>query len=142
MDGTHIKAHVPASRQTSFRGRKQIITQNVMCCCDFDMKFTFVYAGWEGTANDSRVFMNAVGNEENNFPWAPEGTYMQSLHKNFDSFNHILMRSNTVVSYSQYYRSILFDGFRLFAGQRFYKPISWRTISLGRVPSNRHPSRL
>ena len=27
--------------------------------CDFDMKFTFVYTGWEGTANDSRVFLDA-----------------------------------------------------------------------------------
>ena len=31
-----------------------------MCACDFDMKFTFVYTGWEVTANDSRVFLDAL----------------------------------------------------------------------------------
>jgi hypothetical protein len=44
-----------------------------MCCCDFDMKFTFVYAGWKGTMNDSRVFLNALGNVKNKFSWALEG---------------------------------------------------------------------
>ena len=33
---------------------------NIMCACDFDMKFTFVYTGWEGTTNDSRVFLEAL----------------------------------------------------------------------------------
>ena len=40
-----------------------------MCACDFDMKFTFVYTGWEGIANDSRVFLDALQRPENNFPW-------------------------------------------------------------------------
>ncbi|MED6119937.1 hypothetical protein PIB30_016316 [Stylosanthes scabra] len=31
------------------------------------MLFTFVYSGWEGTANDSRVFLDAL-NPENDFP--------------------------------------------------------------------------
>ena len=31
-----------------------------MCACDFDMMFTFVYAGWEGTANDARVFLDVL----------------------------------------------------------------------------------
>ncbi|KAL5700150.1 hypothetical protein ACHQM5_025633 [Ranunculus cassubicifolius] len=51
IDGTHIAAHIPLAEQVSFRGRKGI-TQNVMAACSFDMKFTFVNAGWEGSAND------------------------------------------------------------------------------------------
>ena len=39
-----------------------------MCACDFDMKFTFVYTGWEGAANDSRVFLDALQRPKNNFP--------------------------------------------------------------------------
>ncbi|XP_075654924.1 uncharacterized protein LOC142625105 [Castanea sativa] len=39
------------------------------------MKFTFVYTGWEGTANDSRVFLDALQRPENNFPWPPYGGY-------------------------------------------------------------------
>ncbi|KAG6506640.1 hypothetical protein ZIOFF_031967 [Zingiber officinale] len=68
IDGTHVLAWAPSSIQTSFRGRKVIVTQNVMLACDFDMLFTFVYTGWEGTANDSRVFIDALTRHENNFP--------------------------------------------------------------------------
>ncbi|KAL2486825.1 putative harbinger transposase-derived nuclease [Abeliophyllum distichum] len=68
IDGTHVAAWAPASRQTSFRGRNTNITQNVMLVCDFDMRFSFVYSGWEGTANDSRVFVDAVTRSSNNFP--------------------------------------------------------------------------
>jgi len=28
--------------------------------CDFDMKFTYVLAGWEGTASDSRIWKDAL----------------------------------------------------------------------------------
>ncbi|KAG6488995.1 hypothetical protein ZIOFF_050253 [Zingiber officinale] len=68
IDGIHVSAWTPSSIQTSFRGRKIIVTQNVMLACDFDMLFTFVYTGWEGTANDSRVFIDALTRHENNFP--------------------------------------------------------------------------
>ena len=63
------------------------ITHNIMCACDFDMKFTFVYMGWEGTANDSRVFLDALQRPENNFPWLPFGkiycclTYIFTIFK-------------------------------------------------------------
>ena len=54
-----MSASALVDRQTSFGGRKIVITQNVMCACDFDMMFTFVYAGWEGTINDACVFLDA-----------------------------------------------------------------------------------
>ena len=44
-----------------------------MCACSFDMMFTFVYTGWEGTANDSRVFMDALNRPESGFPLPEEG---------------------------------------------------------------------
>ena len=31
-----------------------------MSACDFDMMFTFVYAGWEGITNNARVFLDAL----------------------------------------------------------------------------------
>ncbi|KAG6501296.1 hypothetical protein ZIOFF_041175 [Zingiber officinale] len=68
IDGTHVSAWAPTSIQTSFRGRKVIITQNVMLVCDFNMLFAFVYTGWEGTTNDSRVFIDALTRHENHFP--------------------------------------------------------------------------
>ena len=75
IDGTHISAWVPTNRQTNFRGRKTIITQNVMCAYDFDMMFTFVYVGWEGTTNDARVFLDALTRPEVSFPWLSEVKY-------------------------------------------------------------------
>ncbi|KAI8550640.1 hypothetical protein RHMOL_Rhmol01G0214800 [Rhododendron molle] len=75
IDGTHIEAWVPASKQIAFRGRKSIKTQNVMAVCSFDMKFTFVYPGWEGSAHDGRVFLAAVANPAYNFPHPPLGKY-------------------------------------------------------------------
>ena len=31
-----------------------------MAACDFDMRFTYVLPGWEGTASDSRIIKNAL----------------------------------------------------------------------------------
>lgn len=44
-----------------------------MAVCDFNMKFTFAYAGWEGSAHDSRVFSAALRDTEINFPKPSEG---------------------------------------------------------------------
>ena len=42
--------------QHAFRGRYKHCTQNVLAAVDFDQKFTYVLAGWEGTAHDALVF--------------------------------------------------------------------------------------
>ena len=59
LDGTHIAAHIPSSLQPRYRNRKQFISQNVLACCDFDMRFTYLLAGWEGSAHDQRVLQDA-----------------------------------------------------------------------------------
>ncbi|RXH88618.1 hypothetical protein DVH24_000217 [Malus domestica] len=43
-----------------------------MLACSFDMMFTYVCTGWEGTSNDSRVLMDAITREENRFPMPKE----------------------------------------------------------------------
>ncbi|KAL0298613.1 UNVERIFIED_CONTAM: hypothetical protein Sradi_6521100 [Sesamum radiatum] len=40
--------------------------------CDFDMNFTYVYAGWEGSAADARVLNHAVS-QDPKFPFPPIG---------------------------------------------------------------------
>ncbi|XP_058197654.1 uncharacterized protein LOC131313382 isoform X1 [Rhododendron vialii] len=75
IDGTHIEAWVPRHRQVAYRGRKSTITQNVMAACSFDMKFTFVLPGWEGSAHDGRVFQSAVTTPGYNFPHPPLNKY-------------------------------------------------------------------
>ena len=60
IDGTHIAANVPVEKQPRHRNRKQVISQNVLVACTFDMKFTYVLAGWEGLAHDGRLLRSAV----------------------------------------------------------------------------------
>lgn len=60
IDGTHVRASVPLDMQERFRGRKDKTTQNVLAAVDFDLKFTYVLAGWEGSAHDSRVLGDAL----------------------------------------------------------------------------------
>ncbi|XP_062100461.1 protein ALP1-like [Humulus lupulus] len=74
IDGTHVIAVAPTLKQLAFRGRKVDVTQNVMVACSFNMMFTYVYAGWEGTANDSRVLLDAM-RKDDNFPMPPQGKY-------------------------------------------------------------------
>ena len=59
INGTHVRASVPLEIQGRFRGRKDGTTQNVLAAISFDLKFTYVLAGWEGSANDSRVLNDA-----------------------------------------------------------------------------------
>ncbi|XP_077226226.1 protein ANTAGONIST OF LIKE HETEROCHROMATIN PROTEIN 1-like [Tasmannia lanceolata] len=63
IDGTHIPAKVPAEMKKRFIGRKGHPTQNVLAACDFDMKFTFVVAGWEGSTSDSRILGDAIADD-------------------------------------------------------------------------------
>ncbi|GAV69367.1 LOW QUALITY PROTEIN: DDE_4 domain-containing protein [Cephalotus follicularis] len=60
IDGTHVSAWVRAEKTVSFEARKSTVNQNILCACNFNMEFTFVYSGWEGTTNDSIVFLDAV----------------------------------------------------------------------------------
>jgi hypothetical protein len=76
IDDTHISAWILESKQGAFRGRKSYVSQNVFAACDFDMLFTFVYIGWEGIANDSCVFYDAMAKSTNKFPIPPEGTLL------------------------------------------------------------------
>ena len=60
MDGTHIPACVPYHMQDRFRGRKSYTSQNVLAAVDFDLRFIYVLAEWEGSAHDSYVLQDAL----------------------------------------------------------------------------------
>lgn len=64
---------VSVGAQIRFMGRKGYPTQNVMVVCDWNMRFTFVLAGWEGTAYDAHIFYQALINANMNFPHSPPG---------------------------------------------------------------------
>jgi hypothetical protein len=46
--------------QPAFRGRKYYTTQNVLAAVDFDLKFTYVLARWEGSAHDALILTDAL----------------------------------------------------------------------------------
>ena len=50
---------MPPEIQRRFRGRKDGTAQNVLTAISFDLKFTYVLAGWEGSAHDSCVLNDA-----------------------------------------------------------------------------------
>jgi hypothetical protein len=50
--------------QATFRGRENYTTQNVLAAVDFDLKFTYVLAGWEGSAHDATVLADALARED------------------------------------------------------------------------------
>ncbi|KAK5794000.1 hypothetical protein PVK06_035189 [Gossypium arboreum] len=60
LDGTHVRASVPPSIEGRFRSRKGGTTQNVLAAITFDLKFSYVLAGWEGSAHDSRILSDAL----------------------------------------------------------------------------------
>ncbi|GAV63100.1 LOW QUALITY PROTEIN: DDE_4 domain-containing protein, partial [Cephalotus follicularis] len=76
LDGTLVHAIIPSSQQTVYRGRGNgKCYQNVLGICDFNMIFTFVYAGWERVAHESRVLTEVVAAPNNNFLFPPPSKY-------------------------------------------------------------------
>jgi hypothetical protein len=55
-----VRASVPKDIEDAFRGRKKFATQNVMAAIAFDLQFTYVLAGWEGTTHDALVLRDAL----------------------------------------------------------------------------------
>ncbi|WVZ91532.1 hypothetical protein U9M48_037691 [Paspalum notatum var. saurae] len=73
IDGTHVLARVPAIERVAFLGRKHTTTQNVMAAVDFDLRFTYVLAGWEGSAHDALILADAL--ERDDGLKFPQGKY-------------------------------------------------------------------
>jgi hypothetical protein len=76
IDGTHMPVKISPSKQIPYIGRKWTPTQNVMAVYDFCMCFTFGWVGWEGTAHDTRIFLEAIRKEELQFPHPARGLYL------------------------------------------------------------------
>ncbi|KAH7840933.1 hypothetical protein Vadar_023496 [Vaccinium darrowii] len=64
LDGTHVAVKVSSVDAPRYRGRKGYPTVNVLAACTFDLRFTYVLPGWEGTASDSRIIKNALTRED------------------------------------------------------------------------------
>ena len=63
--------------KAAFMERKHTTTQNVLAAVDFDLRFTFVLAGWEGSAHDALILADAL--ERTDGLIVPQGTsYLSS----------------------------------------------------------------
>lgn len=62
-DGTHIGAFVPTTEQARFRSRKGTLTQNVLAMATFDGRFAHLLPGWEGSASDGALWLDARGHD-------------------------------------------------------------------------------
>ena len=60
IDGSHIDAFVKEEEAFRFRNRKGTLTQNVLAACDFELRFSYILAGWEGAAHDAHVLSDAI----------------------------------------------------------------------------------
>ena len=70
--GSHVPVTVPADDVVNHRCRHSFTSQDVLAICDFDMRFTFVVAGWTGSAHDSRIPNHALAHFSS-FPVPPKG---------------------------------------------------------------------
>jgi hypothetical protein len=61
----------PAPLQSLYRNRKGFLSQNCLFICNFDMLFTYILSGWEGSATDARVWTDALAKGFS----VPEGFY-------------------------------------------------------------------
>ena len=59
IDGTHIACVPSADTRDAARNRKGFTSQNCLMCCDFDMLFTYVLSGWEGSVPDATIYYDA-----------------------------------------------------------------------------------
>ena len=56
IDGTHINCTSSAEDRDAARNRKGMLTQNCLAACTFDLRFTYLLSGWEGSTADSTLF--------------------------------------------------------------------------------------
>ncbi|KAL5581285.1 hypothetical protein UlMin_013727 [Ulmus minor] len=75
IDGTHIPCIVAVNLQAAYRNRKGFTSQNILVIVDFDMKFTYIVAGWEGSVHDARVLRDVLNDPAFSFPKPPRDKY-------------------------------------------------------------------
>ena len=63
IDGSHIPITPPALFRPLYCNCKGCLSQNVLFTCDFNLNFTYMLTGWEGSASDTCVYGDAIGTD-------------------------------------------------------------------------------
>ena len=68
------------------QNRKGFLSQNVMAVVSFDMRFQYVFAGWEGSASDSRILQDSLWRRPYNRLHVPTGKLQVTYSLTMDYF--------------------------------------------------------
>ena len=71
IDGTHVPCVAPSENADAWINRKGFHSQNILAACSFDMKFTYMLTGYEGSCHDARMLAEAIAFK--GFPIPPPG---------------------------------------------------------------------
>jgi hypothetical protein len=99
---------VPVDEVGNHICRHGYTSQNVLAICDFDIRFTFVVAGWSGAAHDMRILNHALANFSS-FPVPSKSMHGTSFPLFYVSCTCIIY----FASLAYFSRKILSRGFRL-----------------------------
>jgi hypothetical protein len=85
IDGSHIPIEVPEEEKVNHTEKHGYTSQNLLAICDFDLRFTFLVAGWPSSAHDTRILNRNIEKYPQEFPTPPDGNilshYLHNLHK-------------------------------------------------------------
>ena len=56
VNGSHINCKPSVTDQQVAHDCKGAVSQNCLAICNFDMKFLYIFSGWDGSASDSTMF--------------------------------------------------------------------------------------
>ncbi|KAL7632701.1 UNVERIFIED_CONTAM: hypothetical protein RMT77_016972 [Armadillidium vulgare] len=59
IDGCHIRIRAPEESQKCYLDRTMNHSVNLLAVCDANLKFTYIFAGFPGSAHDQRVLANS-----------------------------------------------------------------------------------
>ena len=96
MNETHVPVIVPAKETVNYTGRHGYTSQNVLTVCDFDMRFTFVVAGWAGSVHDTRIFHHSTEKYASTYPAPPQ---VITHHYHFNSMSSYYINIITIHLY-------------------------------------------
>lgn len=63
LNGSNIHATPPTFERAAYCDRKDLVSQNCLFACNFDMNFTYTLTGWEGSATDACVYQAAYARD-------------------------------------------------------------------------------
>jgi hypothetical protein len=135
IDGSHVKVVMLVDEVVNHTCRHGYTSQNVLAICDFDMRFTFVVAGWPGAAHDTRILNHALANFPS-FSMPRKGMHGTSFPLFYISCTCIIY----FTSLAYFYRKILSRGFGLSKPNRVSCTLQRKHISHIRISASYRPS--